>query len=163
MLALQRLIGFDWLLREKGHEVKVDFSWSKGRPPADLAAIFELDPAEDCCLTEKLYFADGALAIYLRDVVPWPNLAHDLDGQLPPSLFEFSARHLRQPIDHATVALVPMVKRGVKTTKLPIDKGHAFTRLHERHYSSAGEPLAFSAIDVDDDFIRFEVFRRGQR
>jgi hypothetical protein len=33
-------------------------------------------------------------------------------------------------------------------------------RLHERHFSSARTPIAFSVIDVDDRFIRFEVFRR---
>jgi GntR family transcriptional regulator len=160
VLALQRLIGFDRLLREKGHEVNIDFQWSRGTPPADLAAMFDVDPGEECFLTEKRFFADGDLAIYLRDVVPWANLAHDLDGDLQPTLFEFSARHLRQPIDHATVELVPMVKRDEHTTRLPIEDGHVFMRLHERHYSSTGLPLGFSAIDVDDAFIRFEVFRR---
>jgi GntR family transcriptional regulator len=160
VLALQRLIGFDRLLRERGHDVRIDFAWSRGTPPADLAAIFGVDPEEECFLTEKRFFADEALAIYLRDVVPWGNVAHDLVGELQPTLFEFSARHLREPIDHATVELVPVVKRDAKTTKLPIDQGEAFMRLHERHYSSTGHPLGFSAIDVDDAFTRFEVFRR---
>src|SRR3954470_14344308 len=40
VLALQRLIGFDRLLKEKGHEVTIDFQWSRGTPPADLAEIF---------------------------------------------------------------------------------------------------------------------------
>ena len=26
-LALQRQVGFDWLLKERGHEVRVDLSW----------------------------------------------------------------------------------------------------------------------------------------
>jgi hypothetical protein len=26
-LALQRIVGLDWLLREKGHEVEVDIGW----------------------------------------------------------------------------------------------------------------------------------------
>jgi GntR family transcriptional regulator len=160
VLALQRLIGFDRLLKEKGHEVNIDFQWSRGTPPADLAAIFGMEPAEECFLTEKRFFADGDLAIYLRDAVPWANVAHELEGDLQPTLFEFSARHLREPIDHATVELVPMVKRDDETTKLPIDAGEVFMRLHERHYSSTGHPLGFSAIDVDDAFIRFEVFRR---
>jgi GntR family transcriptional regulator len=28
-LALQRLVGFDWLLEEKGHKVSVDQSWER--------------------------------------------------------------------------------------------------------------------------------------
>src|SRR3954451_12524123 len=36
-LALQRLVGFDRLLEEKGHDVKIDVSWERGAPPADIA------------------------------------------------------------------------------------------------------------------------------
>ena len=35
-------------------------------------------------------------------------------------------------------------------------------RLFETHYSDKGEPLAFSVIDVDNEFMTFEVFRRGR-
>jgi GntR family transcriptional regulator len=82
--------------------------------------------------------------------------------RLPPSLFEFSTRYCRKPIDHAVVEMVPMVKRA-DTTKLAVSAGRPFMRLHERHFSSAGSPVAFSMIDVDDQYIRFEVFRRQAR
>ena len=41
-----------------------------------------------------------------------------------------------------------------------LDPGQPFLRLHGVHYSPAGDPVAYSAIDVDDGYIRFEVFRR---
>jgi GntR family transcriptional regulator len=163
MLALQRLVGFDWLLKEKGHKVKVDSSWSRGPAPSELVVVFGLDGEQECCLTEKLYFADGGLAIFVRDLVLWTELSRDLDRRLPASLFEFSTKYCRQPIDHAVVEMAPMVKRDKRTTKLAVDIGEPFMRLYERHFSSAGRPVAFSVIDVDDDFIRFEVFRRQQR
>jgi hypothetical protein len=45
-------------------------------------------------------------------------------------------------------------------TKLEVGVGEAFARLHERHFDDDGRPIAYSVIDVDDRFIRFEVFRR---
>lgn len=162
-LALQRLIGFDWLLKEKGHEVHVDISWERGHAPADLVEIFELEPGAEYLTMQKLYFADGDLAIYVRDLMPWTDLKDEPEPQPPPSLFEFSTQYSRKPIDHAVVELAPMVKRDSETTKLETDLGEPFMRLYERHYSSNGVPTAFSVIDADDDFIRFEVFRREQR
>lgn len=162
-LALQRLVGFDWLLREKGHELKVDISWQRAAPPADLAEVFALAADTEYLMMEKLYFADGDPAIYVRDIVSWVELKREPDSQPPASLFEFSKLYLRNPIDHAVVELAPMVKRDADTTKLETDVGEPFMRLYERHYSRNGEPTAFSVIDADDDFIRFEVFRREQR
>jgi GntR family transcriptional regulator len=158
-LALQRLVGFDWLLEEKGHKVSVDQSWERTVPPKDLAEVLDADPAEDCFLTEKLYYADGAPAIFVRDVVPW-RLIERTPPKVPvASLFEFSKRYCTTPIDHAVADIVPMVKRD-KRTKLELKPGQPFIRLHEIHYSQPGEPVAYSSIDVDDHYIRFEVFRR---
>jgi GntR family transcriptional regulator len=162
MLALQRLVGFDWLLREKGHKVQVKASWKRGPAPAEMAEIFELEAGEECCLTEKLYFADGKLAIYIRDLISWSEISSELDKKIPASMFEFSTRYCSEQIDHAVVQIVPMVKRDAETTKLELDQGEPFARLYEHHYSGARHAVAFSVIDVDDRFIRFEVFRRQQ-
>jgi GntR family transcriptional regulator len=163
VLALQRMVGFDWLLKERGHKVKVDISWSQGPAPAELAKIFDMDPEAECCLTEKLYFADGELAIFIRDLVLWSELDRALDRKIPASLFDFSARYCRHRIDHAVAHIAPMVKRDEDTTKLDVGAEEPFVRLYERHFSSTADPVAFSVIDVDDRFIRFEVFRRQQR
>jgi GntR family transcriptional regulator len=69
-LALQRLIGFDWLLEEKGHKVRVDQAWKRTKPPADIVAALDVDPDIEAVLTEKLYHADDHLAVYVRDLLP---------------------------------------------------------------------------------------------
>jgi GntR family transcriptional regulator len=56
--------------------------------------------------------------------------------------------------------VVPVAKRDGGMTKLGVATGEPFARLLERHYSSDGRPIAYSVIDVDDRYIRFEVFRR---
>jgi GntR family transcriptional regulator len=161
VVALQRLAGFDWLLREKGHKVKVDVSWEREAVPDGLATLFGIARGAECLLTEKRFFAGDEMAIYVRDLVPWSEIETTPGRKLPASLFEFSSQYCREPIDHAVVEIVPTVKRDEATTKLAVGIGDPFARLHERHYSSSGTPLAFSVIDVDDKFIRFEVFRRG--
>lgn len=163
MLGLQRLVGFDWLLREKGHRVDVEVSSHTGPATEEAAEALSIAPGAECCVLEKLYRADGELAISVRDYVPLDTLHTPPDGDIPPSLFEFSARFARQPIDHALVQIAPVVKRDEDSTRLQIPVGDPFTRLHERHVSAAGEVVAYSVIDVDDNFIRFEVFRRAQR
>src|SRR5919108_1498590 len=64
-LALQRMVGFDGLLREKGYDVEVEVDWQRGVPPAEIATVFDLDSDQDCLIAEKSYFADGDLAIYI--------------------------------------------------------------------------------------------------
>lgn len=159
-LALQRMVGFDGLLREKGYEVEVEVSWKRGSPPGEFATVFELDHEQDSLVAEKSYFADGDLAIYIRDVVPWENLRMpEFSGSIPASIFEFSDREWSRPVDHVVAEILPMVNEG-GTTKLRVRKGKPFTRVHERHFALGGEVIAVSSVDVDNDFFHFEVFRR---
>lgn len=160
-LALQRMVGFDGLLREKGYDVDVKIEWERGPADSELAGVFGLEPDQDSLLTEKSYFADGALAIYIRDAVPWRNLkAEDFDQEVPASIFEFSARAWAQTVDHAIAEIVPVVKRAKDTTRLALGRGDSFIRLHERHYGGRGELLAVSVVDVDNHYFHLEVFRR---
>jgi GntR family transcriptional regulator len=160
-LALQRLVGFDQLLEEKGHKVRTDVSWETCAAPADARAAFSLD-GDAYCITHKSYFADDRLAIHIRDIIPWDQLTtEDLGDPIPASMFEFSKRFLRQPIDHAVVRIVPVVKNEKSPTTLRLRKGGPFVRLFETHYSTSGDALAFSIIDGDPQYVQLEVFRRN--
>ena len=160
-LALQRMVGFDGLLREKGHEVEAQVSWERGKPDDGFVETFALDSEQDSLLTDKSYLADGVLAISVRDAMPWENLKDpDFDSDVPASLFEFSSSDWITPVDHVVAEILPVVKRDKDTTRLPVDRGEAFTRLHEYHYDRRGDLLAVSMVDVATDFIHFEVFRR---
>src|SRR5258708_14125566 len=52
-VALQRLAGFDWLLKEKGHKVKVDISWERAAIPGALANVFAANHHEEYLVTDK--------------------------------------------------------------------------------------------------------------
>ena len=160
-LALQRMVGFDGLLREKGHDAKVEVEWRRGSPSAALASTFELDAEEEHLLIDKIYSADGSPAICIHDVMPWSNLRDpEFSGEMEASIFEFSGRACRKAVDHVVAEIIPVVKRSDQTTRLPIEEGEPFTRLHEQHYAVDGELVAVSVVDVDNAFFHFEVFRR---
>lgn len=160
-LALQRMVGFDSLLREKGHEVEAQVDWSRKKLTKPEAKHFDLTPGLDCLVTQKSYYADGVLAISIRDALAWSNLANPkFKGKVPPSIFEFSSSAWIEPIDHVVVEMIPVVKKSAKTTALSIADGQPFLRLHERLYSRTGDELAISVVDIDTNFIRIEVFRR---
>lgn len=158
-LALQRLAGFDWLLRERGHDVEVDVAREWGTPPVEISEGFHLQADQECCLIKKAYFADGTLALSVLDVVPRDVIAVDeLPKEIDPSLFAFSEQAFAAPIHHAVVTLVPQVKAGANS-RLEIDDGVAFLRLLEIHYSARGKAMAYSVIDTDDRYISLEVVR----
>jgi GntR family transcriptional regulator len=161
-LALQRLVGFDGLLREQGHDVRVEVEWSWGESPPAIAGVFPDTEGQECLLTEKSYFAGAELAIWIRDAVPRANLGRDdFEDPLPDSMLELMAGYGVKKVDHAVVEVVAMAERGDDGTRLVLDSCEPYMRLHESHFSSAGQPLAFSLVDVDSRFITFHVFRRA--
>lgn len=161
-LALQRLVGFDRMLREEGYDVHTQVSWQWGEAPPVFAAAFPSLQGEECLLTEKSYFAGKALAIWIRDAIPRALIRReDFDDPPPASLFEFTSTYGYKKVDHAVVDIVAMVRRADNDTRLVLDVHEPFTRLHETHYSSVGEPIAYSIADVDSAFINLQVFRRA--
>jgi GntR family transcriptional regulator len=158
-LALQRMVGFDYLLREEGHDVQVDITWQR-RDVKRKVLPLPWEGTREACVIEKKYFADGELAIYLRDYIPWENLKNtDLEDPIEASVFEFSKRYCKRPIDHAVVELRPSVNSADMVTLLEIEPGEPFLRLHETHYSEQAEVVGWSYVDVNDRFVRLEVFR----
>ena len=158
-LALQRLMGFDGLLRERGHDVEVDIAAEWGPAGERFSNVFPVAPSLECLLIDKAYRADDTLALAIVDAVPRaevrdPSAREDVE----PSLFAFSNRYCRAPIHHAVVKFVPMVKKKGET-RLELAPGTAFLRLNEIHYSVEGDPVAYSIIDIDDSFIQLEVVR----
>ena len=118
-------------------------------------------PDRDYLLTSKRYFAGKRSAIAVSDAVPWDTLISDefeepLAGvavRIQPRVLPYAdrSRHRR---DHRAY------QGGEQGLGLSIAAGRPFTRLNETHFSAAGEPVASSIIDVDNEFVTFEVFRR---
>jgi len=161
-LALQRLVGFDTLLQERGYRVRSEVSLERTTPSQGMMEVFELASDCDCLIASTRYFAGEQVAIAVRDIVPRETLTTEsFEEPLPASLFRFSAMYCRTPIDHAVVQITALIKDKEQGSCLSIAPGRPFTRLNETHYSAAGQPLAFSLIDLDNEFVSVELFRRG--
>jgi GntR family transcriptional regulator len=161
-LALQRLVGFDTLLRERGYRVRSEVSSERTTPSHGMTEVFDLASDCQCLIMSKRYFAGEHVAIAVRDIVPRETLTTEsFEEPLPASLVGFSAVYCRTPIDHAVVEITALIKDKEQGSGLSIAPGKPFTRLNETHYTAAGVPVAFSLIDVDNAFVSFEVFRRG--
>ena len=173
-LALQRLVGYETLLRELGYPVHSEVSVERRTPSDGMMEVFHLGSDCDCLVTSTRYYAAEHVAIAVRDIVPRETLrTESFEDPLPTSLYGFSALYCRTPIDHAVVQITAMTKDKEEGSCLSIAPGKPFTRLNETHYSAGGdalsppadsgngEPVAFSLIDVDNEFVSFEVFRRG--
>lgn len=158
-LTLQRLMGFDSLLEERGYQVDVKTSWQWGVAGDEFAAAFGIDADLECCLIQKEYRADGTFALMITDAVRRDDVLEDrLGTDVEASLFEFSEARCRAPIHHAVVDIVPMVAhKGVSRLDLPKDT--PFIRLLETHYTANGNAMAYSVIDANNSFIHLQVVR----
>jgi GntR family transcriptional regulator len=164
-LALHRLVGFDWLLRELGYEVEIQIRLAHGSLEDKTAVLFQLEPGIDCCIMEKDYLANGEVAIFIRDIVPWAslrdqNLSEDDLTNMPDSIFEFVERYTPYTIDHAVLVLVPSLKGEGLSTGLAVAPGRPFLRLVETHYTKDVTRVGFSVIDICDELLRLELYRK---
>src|SRR6185437_2372755 len=101
-----------------GYTARIEVEWRRSTVPTDFATIFDLEAGEPCYTNEKRFFADDQVAIYDRDVILTRNLRGEIPNDAPPNLFAFSQSHMTAPIEHAVVAIVPLVKRRGVSTKL---------------------------------------------
>lgn len=167
-LALGRLVGFDRMVEERGGKVVVDFEWEVvEEPPQIFRESFDLPAVEDffeaggqMMATEKSFIGNDTQAIHASDLIPMNRITKEPVGKLPPSLFEFSRQYMDVPIDHAIAEIAPMVVREKSTTRLALNKGEPFVRLHQRSYTSTGELISLSITDANDRSVRYEIFRR---
>jgi GntR family transcriptional regulator len=160
-LILHRLVGFDWLLKQSGYKVDVEVSWEFRTLPPEFVEAFEVSAATECLVIRKIYSADGIRSIAIADAMPVANLrTRTLAPSLPASLFEFSSHYCKRTIDHAIVELVPSVSGTTRSIADIIPDGKPFIRLHETHYTKGAEVIAWSMIDVHDEYVRMEVVRR---
>jgi DNA-binding GntR family transcriptional regulator len=163
MVALQSLIGFDRLLEDGGHEVTRRVKWRIAvADDPESAHRIGVTPGDKCFTFEKLLFADGEPAIWLRDMFPLSAFATlpRKGRELPESMFEISDLMFRERIDHAEVELIPSKSDGRVAELFGAVLGEPYILLHEVHYSAQSNLLGISEVHVRDRFLRFKSLRR---
>lgn len=167
LVALQRLIGFADLMREQGHVVTYVPSLRVTDEPSPVVVeALQMSPDTECYEIERLLFADGQPAVWAVDVFPVSSFVSKLDlthATVPRSPFDIDSNLFIQPIDHAVVEILPQSAGEELVEKLGLEPGQPCIMLREVHYSELGTALGFSAIHVNDLFVRFELIRRRER
>lgn len=161
MLALHRLVGFTTMLRESGREPSVEARWEKiDGPPPEVAERLGIALDEPWYRMDKLFRADGAAAIFIQNWCPASYLATELDeADELLDWFELGERFGRARVDHAIVEIRAASADEETAARLEIAPHTAILVLYETHYSEAEEPLGFSAIWVNQEYVTFEVLR----
>jgi DNA-binding GntR family transcriptional regulator len=160
-LELGRLSALDHLLRERGHESTTEVVEVRREVIPSLSEQFDLEPQAAWHVIEKIWYADGHPAALLQDHIPCalvPELpsSNDLLG----TIFRLFEEMGPEPISYARVEIVPSIADSAIDRKLAIPRRSAYIRLWQRHYAVDHRQLAISRLDVNDEFIRFELVRR---
>jgi GntR family transcriptional regulator len=142
-IALQRLIGFSTLLRERYATAVVK--------------------------TSKLYVADGQPAIHIRDEIPLSHFRQSDQADLRTgtatamldSIFSLSKAWSGHEIHHTVVELVSEVAPADPEFPLALEPGAPFLTLQETHYTVLGEAVAYSTVLIDDRYLRLQVVRHS--
>jgi|GEM_PF-1528923 len=163
LVALQRLISFAELLREQGHEVSYAPSLkSTSAPDPIVCTTLGIAGDVECYEIERLIYADGQPATWAVDIFPKSSFLYPLemtDG-FPASPFDMDQSLLVEPIDHSVAQILPHMPGEELVAKLRLDPAEPCILLREVHYSGRGTPMGFSAIHVNDRFVRFELLRQ---
>lgn len=166
LVALQRLIGFADLIREQGHEVTYTPTFGVTQSPDSIVVeALGIEPTTQCYEIERLLFADRQPAVWALDVFPVSSFVRALevtDATVPRSPFDIDPNLFVEPIDHAVVEILPHAAGDELVEKLGLTPTQPCILLREIHYSESGAPLGFSAIHVNDRFVRFELIRRRE-
>ncbi len=167
LVALQRLIGFADLMREQGHEVTYTPTLQViDEPSAVVVEALGISAGTECYEIERLLRADGQPAVWAVDVFPVSSFVSELDfthATVPRSPFDLDPNLFIEPIDHAVVEILPQSAGEELVEKLGLEPNQPCILLREVHYSEFGIALGFSAIHVNDRFVRFELIRRRDR
>lgn len=167
VVALQRLIGFADLIREQGHEVSYEPTMTlTDEPSPTVIEALGLEPGTECYEIQRVLFADEQPAVWAVDVFPTASFVEELtfdEATGVSSPFELDASLFVEPIDHAVVQLIPHSAGDELVEKLGLSPTQPCILLREVFYSESGTALGFSAIHVNDRFVRFELIRRKER
>lgn len=166
-IALQRMIGFRELLKERHDHVEVKQNHHI-EPGATPEAVETLGVAGDTPMlqTAKLYTVADQPAIYLTAEIPMSHFdaraRAELANGAPPdygSIFELSRSWAGPVIHHTLVELISSIVPDDLGFPLDLAPGSAYLTLRETHYTVAGDPVALGTIMVDDRFQRFQIVR----
>jgi DNA-binding GntR family transcriptional regulator len=159
-LELTRLGSLDDLFRERGHVPSTRILSVETQVLAQLSRQSDLPAETEWHVIVKVQQADDRPAMLLTDHIP-----RTIMPELPPGneavddIFRLFAEFGPAPIVLARVELMPRLADTALATRLGIQVGEPYLRLWQRHYGEHNRLLSVSQLDVNDQFVQFEIVR----
>jgi GntR family transcriptional regulator len=159
-LELTRLGSLDDLFRERGHVPSTAVLSVEIKVLPDVAAKVALPADTEWHVVVKLQQADEQPAILLTDHIP-RSIIPDLppNGEAVDDIFRLFAEFGPAQIVLARVELMPRLADAVLAERLGIADGDPYLRLWQRHYGEGNRFFSVSQLDVNDNFVQFEIVR----
>lgn len=161
-LSLQRLVGFSTMLRQSGKDAEVDVEWSTTTAPSEVAVRrLGIETDQACHVARRTFRSGGVIGIMLEDVIPETSLRAppSITDGYSESLFEFAEKQCWKPIHSARVEFIPNHADARIAELFEVERGSPYLMLYETHISRNEDPIVFTRIHVNDQFVRFYVTR----
>jgi GntR family transcriptional regulator len=163
MVALQRLIGFERLLKEQGYTVETvttpRVTTQAAREVYERLGIRKGSPLFEI---DRLFVASGQPAIWAINYIQTGLFGEPpSEEDLAQSPFDMGEMLAGGPVHHAMVELVPRKATREVVRQLGMKPAEPYLLLKETHFSQSDEVLGFSLIHVNDRFVRFRLHRGG--
>ena len=168
-IALQRLIGFSTLLRERYADVSVEERhWVEDQASALAAEAMAVPHDTAVVKTSKLYVADGQPAIHIgtrsRSATSVRAIRRICEPARRRRCSTRSSRcRSRGPVTRSTTPSSSSSQRSPRPTRSSLcpEPGAPFLTLQETHYTVLGEAVAYSTVLIDDRYLRLQVVRHS--
>ncbi len=128
--------------------------------PEDIAARMDW-PITQALMIQKLFLADGCPAITCLDVIP-ESLICDVydDEELNQPIFDFLDKRCHQSVAQVLTEIIPVVADADLAERLGMTPGEPLLRFEEVGFNQTNQPVLFSRVYYNDQFIRFSVLRK---
>jgi len=164
-MRIDKVKGFYHLICDTGHEPSIrEEGIYKAPVDKKISKQLNLPGTTEVLIIKRTLMGDGKPAIHIREYIPLTRLTlSPTVEELPNSIFEISEAFCRQRIEYSISEIFPVTVDASIMEALNLPKRTPILKLEEIHFNRNNEPLIFSEVYVNDNIIRFNVFRTRDR
>jgi GntR family transcriptional regulator len=126
----------------------------------EIATKLEREEGEEALWIEKLFLADNHPAVLCRDVVPGDIIRKEfLEAELTKPIFDFLEQYCGMQVSQIMAEIIPDLVDEYLSRSLNMEHGEPLLRFEEVGFNTKNQPVLYSRIHYNDQFVRFSVLR----
>jgi len=152
---------FTEMLDRAGYHPAIEPVIIENKPlPKEIAGKLEREEGNEALWIEKLFMADDHPAVLCQDVVPGDIILEDyLEAELNKPIFYFLERYCGMQVSQIMAEIIPDQVDNVLSISLDMELGEPLLRFEEVGFNTKNQPVLYSRIHYNDQFVRFSVLR----